>query len=264
VQGAPLRHPKSVVGAGTDAATGPFYLRPSNLLVGALMRLSKHVPEAGAIAPACPPCANPLAGVLVQGAPRRHPESVAGARPNAATAPSCLCPSNLLHEALVRQPNLVPRAGAIAAACPSCANPLAGFLMQVAPLRHPQSVAGAGADAATGPPYLRPSCLELGALKACRSLFRVQGPLQLLALLVQSLWLASWCTRPHCAIINQLLELELMLLLAFLTFASAACYKGPWCACQSSFLELLRVLLSPLLSTPFGLLLCAGGAIVPS
>ena len=58
----------------------------------------------------------------------------------------------------------------------------------------------------------------------CLSLFRELGPLQLLALLVHTLWLASWCRGPHCAILNQLLELELKLLLALLTFASAACY----------------------------------------
>jgi len=32
-------------------------------------------------------------------------------------------------------------------------------------------------------------------------------PLQLLALHVHTLWLASWCRGPHCAILNQLLEL---------------------------------------------------------
>jgi len=61
--------------------------------------------------------------------------------------------------AMMCLPKLVPRAGAIAAACPSCAHPLAGVLVQGVPLRHPKSFAGAGADAATGPPYLRPSCL---------------------------------------------------------------------------------------------------------
>ena len=43
----------------------------------------------------------------------------------------------------------------------------------------------------------------------------------LLALLVHTLWLASWCWRPYCAILNQLLELELMLLLALITSALA-------------------------------------------
>jgi len=38
---------------------------------------------------------------------------------------------------------------------------LAGVLLQGAPLRNPKSVAGAGADAATGPPYLLPSGLLL-------------------------------------------------------------------------------------------------------
>ena len=64
--------------------------------------------------------------------------------------------------------------------------------------------------------------------------------MQLLALLVHTLsnWLASWCRGPHCAILNQLLELELILLLALLTFAPATCYSRPWCACQILFLEL--------------------------
>jgi len=70
MQGAPLRHPKSVTGAGADAATSPPYLRPSNLLIGALVRLPKLVPGAGAIAATCPPCAHLLAGVVVQGAPQ--------------------------------------------------------------------------------------------------------------------------------------------------------------------------------------------------
>jgi len=46
-------------------------------------------------------------------------------------------------------------------------------------------------------------------------LIRELGPLQLLALLVHTLWLASWYRGPHCTILNQFLELELMLLLAF-------------------------------------------------
>ena len=45
-------------------------------------------------------------------------------------------------------------------------------------------------------------------------MFLELGPLQLLALLVHTLGLASWGRRPHCAILSQLLELELMLLLA--------------------------------------------------
>ena len=109
----------------------------------------------------------------------------------------------------MRLPKVVPGAGDIAAACPSCAHRLAGILVQGGPLRHPISVAGAGADAATGPAYHRPSNLLLEAL---------------VALLVHTLGLISWCRRPHCAIRNQLLELELMLLLALLTFAPATCY----------------------------------------
>jgi len=116
VKGATLRHPKSVAGAGADAATGPPYLRRSNLLLEALMLLPKLVPRAWAIAAECPPCAHPLAGVLVQGAPLRHPQSLAGAVADAATGPPYLCPGNLLLEALVRLPKLVPRAGAIAPA----------------------------------------------------------------------------------------------------------------------------------------------------
>jgi len=164
VQEAPLRHPKSVAGAGGDTATGPPYLRPRNLLLGALMRLPKLVSGAGAIAAACPFCANPLAGVLLQRDPLRHPKSVAKSEGNAATGPPYLRPSNLLRGALVRLPELVPGAGAIAAACPSCAHPLAEVMVQEAPLRHPKSVAGAGGDTATGPPYLRPRNLLLGAL----------------------------------------------------------------------------------------------------
>jgi len=80
-----MPHPKSVAGAGTTAALGPPYLRPSNLLLGSLMRLPKLVPKAGAVASACSTCAHPLAGVLVQEAPLRHPESVVGAKADAAS-----------------------------------------------------------------------------------------------------------------------------------------------------------------------------------
>jgi len=55
-------------------------------------------------------------------------------------------------------------------------------------------------------------------------LFLELGPVLLLALIVHILWLASWCRGPHCAILNLLLELELMLLLALLTFSPASCY----------------------------------------
>jgi len=55
-------------------------------------------------------------------------------------------------------------------------------------------------------------------------LFLELGPLQLIAILVHTLWLASWCNGPHCTILNQLLELELMLLLPLLKFAPATCY----------------------------------------
>jgi len=89
------------------------------------VRLPKLVPRAGAIAAACPPCAHPLAGVLVQGAPLRHPKSVAGAGADAATGPPHLRPSILLLVALMRLLKLVPRAGAIAAICRPCAHPLA-------------------------------------------------------------------------------------------------------------------------------------------
>jgi len=143
VHGAPLRHPKSVAGAEAEAAPCPPYLRPSNQLLGALLRLPKLVPRAWAIAAAYSSCAHPLAGVLVQGAPLRHPKSVAGAQPDAATGPPYLCPSDLLLGALVRLTELVPGAWAIAAACFSYAHPLAGVLVVGAPLRHPKSVAGA-------------------------------------------------------------------------------------------------------------------------
>jgi len=85
MQGAPLRHPKSVAGAGADAATGPTYLCPSNRLLGAMVRLPKFVPGTRSIVLACPFSANPLDGVLVQRAPLRHPKSVAGAGADAAT-----------------------------------------------------------------------------------------------------------------------------------------------------------------------------------
>jgi len=44
---------------------------------------------------------------------------------------------------------------------------------------------------------------------------------------VQTLYLASYCRELNCAILNQLLELNLMLLLALLTFAPATCYSRP-------------------------------------
>ena len=125
------------------------------------MRLPKLVLRVGAIAAACFSCAHSLAGVLLQEAPLRHTISVAGAGSDAATGPPYLHPSSLLLGALVRLPKLVPRAGANADACPSCAHPLTGVLVQ-------------------------------GAL--------------------------------YCAILRMLLDQELMLLLALLTFASAACY----------------------------------------
>ena len=77
-------------------------------------------------------------------------------------APANACPSNLLLETQVLL-ELVSGAQVIAAACPSCAHLLAGVLEQKAPLRQPKSVAGAGADAASGPPYLCPSNLLLEA-----------------------------------------------------------------------------------------------------
>ena len=130
-----------------------------------------HVPGAGAIAAACPSCAHPLAGVLVQEAPLRHPKSVAGAGADAPTGPPYLHFSSLLLGALVRLPKLVPVAGAIASACPSSAHPLAGILVQGDPLRHSKSVAGAGAmlllallTFTSGTCYSGPCC-------ACRILF---------------------------------------------------------------------------------------------
>ena len=74
----------------------------------------------------------------------------------------------------------------------------------------------------------------------------------LLALLVQTFWLASWGRKPHCANLYHLLELELMLLLALLTFAPATCYMGPWCACQSLFESWGYCSCLPFLYTPFG------------
>jgi len=117
----------------------------------------------------------------------RHPKSVAGAGAGADTCLFYLRPSNFLLGAVVHLPKLVTRAGAIAAACPSCAHPLAGVSVQGAPLRHPRLVAGAEADAATNPPYLRPSNLLLGALMRLLKLALELGPLQLRALLVHTL-----------------------------------------------------------------------------
>jgi len=56
--------------------------------------------------------------------------------------------------------------------------------------------------------------------------------LLLLAFLVHALWLAFWGRRPHSAIHNQLLELELLLLLVLLAYALAAWGLGPKCASQ--------------------------------
>jgi len=226
VQGAALRHPKSFAGAVADAATGPPYLHPSNLLLEALMHLPVLVPGAAQSAAACPPCAHPLSGVFVQGAPLRHPKSVPGAGADAATDRPYLRPSILLLGALMRLPKLVPKAGAIAAACPSCAYPLSGVLVQGGPLRHPKSVAGAGVDAATGPPYLRPSILLLGTLVRLPKLVPRNGAIAAARFSCATLCLASWCRVAHCAFQNQLLELELMLLLTVLTFAPATCYMG--------------------------------------
>ena len=123
--------------------SGLPYLRPSNLLLGALVHLPKLVPRAEPSAAAYPSLESQLAGFLVRGAPLRHPKLVAGAGTAAATGPPYLRPSNLLQGALVRLPKLGPGDGASAAACHSCAHPLAGVLVQGAPLRHPKSVAGA-------------------------------------------------------------------------------------------------------------------------
>jgi len=162
-------------------------LRPSCLTQVTLMRLPKLVPGAGAIAAACPCCAHSLACVMMQGASLRIPKSVAGARADAATGPPYLLPSGLLLGALMRLPKLVSGAGAISAACPFCAHPLAGVLVQGASLRQPQNVTGACADVfffkgCYWLSYLRPSCLTLVALMRLEKLVPVLG-LQLLALL---------------------------------------------------------------------------------
>jgi len=94
------------------------------------VRLPKLVPEAAPCAAASPPFARPLAGVLGRGAPLRHPKLFAGPGADAATGPTYLHYNNLLLGDLVRLPNLVPGVGASAAACPSCARPLAGLLVQ--------------------------------------------------------------------------------------------------------------------------------------
>jgi len=138
--GGPTALSLSIAGAKADAASEPPYLRFISLHLGALVRLPKLVPRAGAIAAACPSCANPLTGVLVQGAPLPYPQSVAGAGADSATGPLYLCFSSLLRGALVRMPELVPEAGAIAAACPPCAHSLVGVLVQKRLLRHPKQL----------------------------------------------------------------------------------------------------------------------------
>jgi len=66
----------------------------------------------------------------------RYPKPVARAVAEAATGPPYLCHCNMLLEAFMHQPKLVPRAAASAAACPPCAHPLAGLDVQGALLRH--------------------------------------------------------------------------------------------------------------------------------
>jgi len=132
--------------------------REDCLTLEALVRLPKLVSGAGAIAAACPLCAlsshvtislkrkikaNPLAGVSVQGAQVRHPNSVAGAGADAATEPPYLRPSNLIQGALLHLLKLVLGNVASAAACPSFARLLTVVLVQGAKLRNPKSVAGA-------------------------------------------------------------------------------------------------------------------------
>jgi len=47
-------------------------------------------------------------------------------------------------------------------------------------------------------------------------LFLELGLVQLLAIFVHAIWQAFRCRGPYCVILSRLLELELMLLLAFL------------------------------------------------
>jgi len=61
-----------------------------------------------------------------------------------------------------------------------------------------------------------PATCYKGPWCACQSLVLEMGPVLLPAILVHTLWLASWCSGPLCAILSKLLEHELMLLLAFL------------------------------------------------
>jgi len=55
-------------------------------------------------------------------------------------------------------------------------------------------------------------------------LFLELHPVLLLANVLHAHWQAFWCNGPYCAILSKLLELELMLLLALLTFAPATSY----------------------------------------
>jgi len=56
-----------------------------------------------------------------------------------------------------------------------------------------------------------------------------------------------------------LLELKMMLLLALLTFAPETCYYGPWCTCQSFFLELGQLQLLALFVQTLWLSSCCRG-----
>jgi len=67
------------------------------------------------------------------------------------------------------------------------------------------------------------SCYK-GPWRASQSLSLKLRPVMLLALLLLALWLLFWCRGHYCAILNQSVELELMLLLALLTFTPATCY----------------------------------------
>jgi len=114
--------------------------------------------------------------------------------------PLYLRPSNLLQEAQMRLPKLISRARAIAATCPSLDTPFGWRLVQGAPVHHPQSVAGAWAEAATGPHSSALPAWRKRPWCTCQSLFRELGPLLLLVLFVHTLWLASCGRGPQCGI----------------------------------------------------------------
>jgi len=61
-----------------------------------------------------------------------------------------------------------------------------------------------------------PAACNKGPWCVCQSLFLDFRPVLLLAVFLHANWQAFRCRGPYCVILGRLLELELMLLLAFL------------------------------------------------